>query len=143
VRKQCNFYEKIRLPTRISPTLVKTLTWHQKVDRASSSFEPVAAIHCLAALDLGAGVEQPFSCLIIPNRQAVQFMVRSMDWTFEDDIVGGCSEGPYPICVSKSGNVRHGGGQAGLTLFLDNCRRVGAGVGVQRPPVIEPLSVHR
>ena len=26
--------------------------------------------HCLAALDLGAGVEQPFNCLIVQNREA-------------------------------------------------------------------------
>jgi len=43
---------------------------------------------CLAALDLGAGVEQPFGCLIVQNRQAVQFVGRSMDWTLEDNMVG-------------------------------------------------------
>jgi len=35
-------------------------------------------IHCMAALDPGAGVEQPIDCLIIQNRQAD---------TFEDNIV--------------------------------------------------------
>ena len=45
----------------------------------SSSFEPVLSIHFLAALDLGAGVEQPFNHLIIQNRQAVQSMERSTD----------------------------------------------------------------
>ena len=45
--------------------------------------------HCLAALDLGAGVEQPFGCLIVQNRQAVQSMRRSMDWTLEDNMVDG------------------------------------------------------
>ena len=30
-----------------------------------------SSIHCLAALDFGAGVEQPFSCLIVQNRQGV------------------------------------------------------------------------
>jgi len=29
--------------------------------------------HCLAALDLGADVEQPFGCLIIQNHQAMQY----------------------------------------------------------------------
>jgi len=53
------------------------------VVRASSS------IHCLAALDLGAGVEQPFNCLIVQNRQNVQSMRRSMEWTFEDNMVDG------------------------------------------------------
>ena len=45
--------------------------------------------HCLAALDLGAGVEQPFGCLIVQNRQAMQPMWRSMDWTLEDNVVDG------------------------------------------------------
>ena len=51
---------------------------------ASSSFH-----NCLAALDFGAGVEQPFGCLIVQNRQAVQSMGRSMDWTLEDNMVDG------------------------------------------------------
>ena len=42
-------------------------------------------IHCLAALDFGAGVEQPFGCLIVQNRQAVQSVGKLMDWTLEDD----------------------------------------------------------
>ena len=54
-----------------------------------SSPERVVAIHCLAALDLGGGVEQPFDCLIVLNRQAVQSMGRSMDWTLEDNMVDG------------------------------------------------------
>jgi len=45
------------------------------------SFEPVLSLHCLAALDLGTGVEQPIDCFIIQNRQAVQYMGRLMDWT--------------------------------------------------------------
>ena len=32
-------------------------------------------------VNLGAGVEQPFDCLIVQNRQAMQSMGRSMDWT--------------------------------------------------------------
>ena len=43
--------------------------------------------HCLAAVDLGADVEQPISCLIIQNRQAVLSMKRSMDLTLENNIV--------------------------------------------------------
>jgi len=46
---------------------------------SSLLFHPVLSIRYLAALDLGAGVEQPFNCLIIQNRQAVQSMERSMD----------------------------------------------------------------
>ena len=43
----------------------------------------------MAALDLGADVEQPFDCLIVQNCQAMQFMGRSMDWTLEDNMAGG------------------------------------------------------
>jgi len=56
---------------------------------ALSSFQSVLHNHCQAALDLGAGVEQPFDCLIVQNRQAVQYMRRSMDWTLEDNMVDG------------------------------------------------------
>jgi len=43
--------------------------------------------HCLAALDLGPGVEQPFDCLIVQNRQVVQSMRRSVDVTSEGDML--------------------------------------------------------
>ena len=43
----------------------------------------------MAALDFGAGVEQPFGCLIVQNSQAVQSVGKSMDWTLEDDMVDG------------------------------------------------------
>jgi len=45
--------------------------------------------HCLAALDLGTGVEQPFDCLIFQNRQVVQSMRRTMNWILEDNMVDG------------------------------------------------------
>jgi len=51
--------------------------------------EPVVTIPPLAALDLGASFEQPFNCLIIQNRLAVQSMRRLMDWTLEADMVAG------------------------------------------------------
>ena len=51
--------------------------------------------HCSAALDLGADVEQPFDCLIVQNRQAMQSMRRSMDWTLEDNMVDGCYSEPH------------------------------------------------
>jgi len=41
----------------------------------------------LAAPDLGAGVEQPFNWLIIQNRQAMQSMWKSMEWTLENNMV--------------------------------------------------------
>ena len=43
--------------------------------------------HCLAAPDLGAGVEHPFNCLITQNRQVVRSMRRTMDWTLEANMV--------------------------------------------------------
>jgi len=52
----------------------------------------------LAALDLGASVEQPFGCLIAQNRQAIQSMGRSMDWTLEDNMVDGLF-----FCVTLTG----------------------------------------
>jgi len=41
----------------------------------------------MVTLNFGAGVEQPFGFLIDQNRQAVQSMGRSMDWTLEGDMV--------------------------------------------------------
>jgi len=43
----------------------------------------------LAALDLGAGVEQPINCLIIQNCHDVQSVGKWMDWTLEDNMVNG------------------------------------------------------
>jgi len=43
--------------------------------------------HCWPALDLGACFEQPFDGLIVQNRQVVQSMERSMDWTLEDSMI--------------------------------------------------------
>jgi len=61
------------------------------IARSSSSFELVVSVYCLAALDLGAGVEQPFDYLVIQNHQAMQSMGRPMDWTFEGNMVDGLS----------------------------------------------------
>ena len=53
----------------------------------SSSFVWASSfIHCLAELDFGAGIEQPFGCIIVQNHQAVQ---RSIDWALEDDMLDG------------------------------------------------------
>ena len=69
-------------------------------------------IHCL--VDLGANVEQPFDCLIVQNRQAMQSMGRSMDWTLEDNMVDGSF-----FCAALAG--RRGGHtpfvQAGAETF--------------------------
>ena len=121
-----------------------------------SSFEVVVTIHSLAALDPGAGVEQPFNCLIIQNRQAVQSMRRSMDWTSEDHMVDGLF-----FCATLTGR------RAGHTPFLQTAavtsdsgaeairpgqrcswqghsRRVGAHVGVESTEfgsVVQPLRI--
>jgi len=58
------------------------------------------AIHCFFALNLGAGVEQPFDCLIIQNCQAVQSIGRSMDWTLENNMVGGAF-----FCATLAGRI--------------------------------------
>jgi len=76
--------------------------------------------HCLAALDLGAGVEQPFDSLIVQNRQSMQSMRRSMAWTFEDNMVDslffcGCSAAvksdPSCFLEGQPGGVGTGVGQ--------------------------------
>jgi len=66
----------------------------------------------LAALDLGADVEQPFDCLIVQNHQAMQSM-RLMHWTLEDNVVDGLF-----FCATLTG---HRGGrtpfvQAGMEM---------------------------
>jgi len=50
-----------------------------------SSFNPVLA----ALLDLGAGVEQPFDCFVIQNRDAMHSTRRSTDWTMKDNMIDG------------------------------------------------------
>ena len=114
--------------------------------------------HYLAALDLRAGVEQPFDCLIVQtvrpcNRQAVR---RSMDWTLEDNMVD-----DLLFCATLTG--RRGGhtpfvqagaetsdtGEEAVKPYLGcswegHSEWVGAGVGdentefcrVVRPPLI-------
>jgi len=49
-----------------------------------------------------AGVEQLFGCLIVQNRQGVQSMGRSRDWTFENIMVDG-----FFFCATLTG--RRGG----------------------------------
>jgi len=88
---------------------------------SSSLFEPVLKVHYLAALDIGAGVEQSFDCLIIQNRQAMHCIGWSMDRTVKGNMFHGLillrhthrpQRKPYPIWLSRSENVRHrcGGG---------------------------------
>jgi len=63
--------------------------------------------HCLAALNLGAGVDQLFDCLIVHNRQAVQSTRRSMDWTFEDNMVDGVFFSAAPHSQAAEEAIRH------------------------------------
>jgi len=52
-------------------------------------FRASSSNHCLAAPAIGADVDQPFDSLIVQNRQAMQSIGRSMDWTLEDNMVDG------------------------------------------------------
>ena len=70
--------------------------------------------HFFTALDRGAGVEQPFNCPIVQNRQAMGRddgldIGGQYGWRF---VLLCHTHKPqrrtYPICRSRSGNVRHG-----------------------------------
>ena len=122
--KSVTVYSPGKLVSRLMLKNAKLIClWHELWSKyflhfvsSSSSFEPVVTIHCLATLDLEAGVVQPFNCLIIQKHQVVQSMEKSMDWTLKDDKVDSlffcatltCCKGSYPICASRSGNVWHG-----------------------------------
>jgi len=67
----------------------------KKLKKSSSLFDSVLSIHCLAVLDLGVRLEQPFNCLIVQNHQTMQLIGRSMDWTFEDNMVGSLFFAPH------------------------------------------------
>jgi len=81
---------------------------------SSQWYKPVLSVHCLAMLDLGKGVEQPFNCLITQNCQAVQYMRRLMDWTFENNMVEG-----FLFCANftNQGRRYHAFVQAGAETF--------------------------
>jgi len=57
--------------------------------------------HCLAVLNLWADVEQLFDRLMVQNRQAMQSIGRSMDWTLEDNMVDGLF-----FCATLTGRRR-------------------------------------
>ena len=67
-----------QLPTRTTTIRLFGLDLRKTVTKfcftLSSWFKPVLSFHCLAALDLRAGDEQPIDCLIIKDRQAVHSM---------------------------------------------------------------------
>jgi len=67
-------------PSRdVTPKKVQTQKVSGEISRQAQSsllFEQVITIHCLGALDLGAGVEPPISYLI-KNCQSMQYMGRS------------------------------------------------------------------
>jgi len=103
----------------------------------ASSFHPLLG----RTIDLEAAVEQPFDCLIVRNRQAVQSMGRSMDWTLEDNMVEGllfCAtltgrRGSHTLFVLTRTEKSDTGADAVKSkprcCRKDNSRRVGAGVG--------------
>ena len=93
------------------------------------SFEPVLSVHCLAELDFGAVVEQPFDCLIIQPevRPCSLWAGDRMDIRDQHGRrfallrhTHRLQKGPYTIYANRNGNVRHrcGGGWAGPMLFL-------------------------
>ena len=57
--------------------------------------------HCLVALDLVANVEQPFYSHR-PERQAMQSVGRSIDWTLEDMVDGVCSSAPHSQAAEEA-----------------------------------------
>ena len=65
-------------------------------------FRASCSNQCLAALDLGADVEQPFDCLIVQNRQATQSMGKV------DGLDTGGQHGWYLISSSDNNNIRGG-----------------------------------
>jgi len=66
------------------------ISWKIQSSKDASFFFGASCLHhCLAALDLGADVEQPFDYLMVQNRQAMQSMRRSMDSTLKDNMVDG------------------------------------------------------
>ena len=88
------------------------------------------------------------------------YTVRWMDWTVENNMVNGQrsvrlrhthrpQKGPYPVSVSRNGNVRHrcGGGYAGHTLLLarpfqeGGCRCQGWKYGVSYCSPTTPHSI--
>ena len=121
---------------------------------SSSSFERVVAVHCLVVLDLGAGVEQPFDCLIVQNRQAVQSIRRSMEWTLEDNVVDGlffCAtltscRGCHTPFVQTGTETSETGAETvkpePVSSWESHSMKVGAGVGdesTESRSVVQPL----
>jgi len=78
----------------------------------------------LARLDIGAGVEQSFGCLIVQNRQTV-LSRGSVDWSVDDDMVDGL------FCAKLAG--RRGGhtpfAQAGAETYDTGAEVVGPDPG--------------
>jgi len=70
----------------------------------------IPIIHCLSVLDLGEGVDQSFYCSILQHRQAMNFMGWSSGGQNGQRSVPlhhnhNPQKRPYPIRVSRSGNV--------------------------------------
>ena len=111
--------------------------------------------HCLAALDLGAGVEQPFNCLIFQQPRACgpwgARWIGHWRTTWSTDFflrhTHRPQRRPFPVCTSKSGNVQHwcGGGWGGHRLILGgHSGSVGGGVGDENAEpcgVVRPLHI--
>ena len=123
----------------------------------SSSFEPVVTIHCLAALDLRAGVEQPFNYSISSPRTARPRSSWGGRWigqrTTRSTV---CSSAPHSQAAEE--DIRHLCKQQRKSptpmrrrlnsdpccSWQDHSRRVDAGVGDERTDsrgVVQPLRI--
>jgi len=108
--------------------------YYQQTEAHFFFFWASSFIHCLAALDFGAGVEQPFGSphRPEPSGRAVREKVDGLDIEGQHGRrfvllphTLRPQRRPYPICTSRSGNVQHqcGGGWAGPRLFLGGSLR--------------------
>jgi len=106
-----------------------TVSFHRFAQVYNFSFWASCCNHCLATLDLGAGLEQPFDCLYRsePSGHAVHEEVDGMDiggqhgqWFVLLHHTHRPQRKPYPICTSRSGNAwyRCRGGLVSPWLFL-------------------------
>jgi len=100
------------LSYRNDPVFVNTFIHHYKIPNTFSKTSEwfkcwlvllfaIFSNHCLAALDLGAGVEQPFDYLIVQNCQAVQSMRRSMIGHWRTTWSTVCSFAPHSLAAEK------------------------------------------
>ena len=80
------FRYTIIYPTWLSKPILSDVTSKNNVENSITFFFLASCSnHCLAALDLGTGVELPVDFVMVQNRHAMQSMRRPVDWTLEDN----------------------------------------------------------